>query len=123
MIQKNKICVLGGTGGGRDNWKREAMGKIAQQYCSQIILTDEDPYDEDPNKIIDDIKVGIKDKPVHIILDRRQAIKYALNQAKKDDVVLITGKGTDPYIMGPNGMKTPWSDSQIVQQELSDLIR
>jgi UDP-N-acetylmuramoyl-L-alanyl-D-glutamate--2,6-diaminopimelate ligase len=120
---KNKICVLGGTGGGRDNWKREAMGKIAQQYCSQIILTDEDPYDEDPNKIIDDIKVGIKDKPVHIILDRRQAIKYALNQAKKDDVVLITGKGTDPYIMGPNGMKTPWSDSQIVQQELSDLIR
>lgn len=120
---KNKICVLGGTGGGRDNWKREAMGKIAQQYCSQIILTDEDPYDEDPNKIIDDIKVGIKDKPVRIILDRRQAIKYALNQAKKDDVVLITGKGTDPYIMGPNGMKTPWSDSQIVQQELSDLIR
>jgi UDP-N-acetylmuramoyl-L-alanyl-D-glutamate--2,6-diaminopimelate ligase len=116
---KNKICVLGGTGGGRDNWKREAMGKIADQYCSQIVLTNEDPYDEDPNKIVEDVKKGITNKPFNVLMDRRQAIRYALNQAKKDDVVIITGKGTDPYIMGPNGSKTPWSDAEVVRQELN----
>jgi UDP-N-acetylmuramoyl-L-alanyl-D-glutamate--2,6-diaminopimelate ligase len=110
---------LGGTGGGRDNWKREAMGKIADQYCSQIVLTNEDPYDEDPNKIVEDVKKGITNKPFNVLMDRRQAIRYALNQAKKDDVVIITGKGTDPYIMGPNGSKTPWSDAEVVRQELN----
>ena len=50
------ICVLGNTGGGRETWKRPEMGKIANEYCDQIILTNEDPYDEDPIKILEDIK-------------------------------------------------------------------
>ena len=48
--------MLGNTGGGRDTWKRPEMGKIADEYCDQIILTNEDPYDEDPIKILEDIK-------------------------------------------------------------------
>lgn len=115
------ICVLGGTGGGRDNWKRKEMGRIADAYCDEIILTDEDPYDENPDKIVADVAEGIKNQVPKIIMDRRQAIAEALKSAKTGDSVLITGKGTDPYIMGANGLKTPWSDADIVREELLKL--
>lgn len=118
-----KICVLGNTGGGRDTWKRPEMAKIADKYCSQIILTNEDPYDEDPQKILDEMRVGIKNKPVEIILDRREAIKSALTKAVSGDIVLITGKGTDPYIMEANNKKTPWSDFEITKEELNKLTK
>ena len=117
-----RICVLGGTGGGRDSWKRKHMGTIADTYCSSIILTDEDPYDEDPDKIITDIREGIKKHKPKIIMDRRDAIREALAKAHKNDVVLITGKGTDPFIMGPRGKKTPWSDKAIVLEEIHALL-
>ncbi len=111
-----KICVLSGTGGGRDKWKRPKMGEIASTYCESIILTDEDPYDEDPLQIISDIKKGIINPNVEIETDRRVAISKALKKAEQDDVVLITGKGTDPYIMGPKGTKTPWSDVEVAKE-------
>jgi UDP-N-acetylmuramoyl-L-alanyl-D-glutamate--2,6-diaminopimelate ligase len=78
------------------------MGKIADEYASVAILTNEDPYDEDPQKIVDEIASGFSKHRPHIILDRRTAIREALKEAKEGDAVLITGKGTDPYIMGPN---------------------
>ncbi|MCL5781780.1 MAG: hypothetical protein M1459_00215 [Patescibacteria group bacterium] len=112
------ICVLGGTGGGRDRWKRRDMGRIADNYCDEIILTDEDPYDEDPKKIVDDICEGIVTQTPTIIMDRREAIREAIKRAKTGDSVLITGKGTDPYIMGPNDTKTPWSDAKIAREEI-----
>ena len=99
------------------------MGRIAGQYCSQIILTNEDPYDEDPVKILDEMVRGVEDeKKVTRIMDRRKAIHTALENAPSGSVVLITGKGTDPYIMGPHNTKTPWSDAKVVQQELSALF-
>jgi len=112
------ICVLGGTGGGRDVWKRKEMGRIADSYCEEIILTDEDPYDEDPNKIVADVKEGIVNQTPTIIMDRREAIREAIKRAKTGDVVIITGKGTDPYIMGPRGTKIPWSDARVAREEL-----
>jgi UDP-N-acetylmuramoyl-L-alanyl-D-glutamate--2,6-diaminopimelate ligase len=112
------ICVLGGTGGGRDGWKRKEMGRIADENCAEIILTDEDPYDEDPRKIVDDVAAGISKNKPSIIMDRREAIREALKKARPGDSVLITGKGTDPYIMGPNGSKTPWSDAAVAKEEL-----
>jgi UDP-N-acetylmuramyl-tripeptide synthetase len=115
---KKKICVLGNTGGGRDTWKRPEMAKIADQYCDHIILTNEDPYDEDPQKIVNDMRVAIKKKPCEVIMDRREAIAKAISLADAQDVVVITGKGTDPYIMGPNGTKTPWSDAVVAQEEI-----
>ncbi|MFH0804495.1 MAG: UDP-N-acetylmuramyl-tripeptide synthetase [Candidatus Zambryskibacteria bacterium] len=139
-----KICVLGNTGGGRDKWKREEMGKIADKYCDQIILTNEDPYDEDPTEIVEDIKKGIKKKPVEIIMDRREAIHKAIRLAfdltpryaspspcegegKIDTrgkvAVLITGKGTDPYIMGPNGSRMEWDDATVAREELKKVLR
>jgi UDP-N-acetylmuramoyl-L-alanyl-D-glutamate--2,6-diaminopimelate ligase len=115
-----KICVLGGTGGGRDAWKRSEMGKIADNFCHEIILTNEDPYDEDPRKIVDDVALGVKKHKAIIIMDRREAIKQALKMAQDHDVVLITGKGTDPYIMGPKGTKIPWSDAEVVRELISE---
>lgn len=119
---RNKIAVLGGTGGGRDIWKRSEMGKIADKYCKYIVLTNEDPYDEDPEKIINDVAKGIINQKPTIIMDRRLAIRDALLHAKKDDLVLITGKGTDPYIMGPNGKNTPWSDAKIAKEEIEYIL-
>ena len=119
---KHKVCVLGNTGGGRDTWKRPEMGAIAERYCAQIILTNEDPYDEDPIKILNDMRRGMSaEAPVEIIMDRRTAIKKALEIAPQDGYVLISGKGTDPYIMGPNGTKEPWSDAAVVQELLTEL--
>ncbi len=123
-IFKNNIniCVLGGTGGGRDVKKRAEMGHIADEHCSHIILTNEDPYDEDPQKIINDVASGIKNHTPTIIMDRRLAINEAIKLAKTGDAVLITGKGTDPYIMGPKGSKIPWSDSQIAKEEVTKIL-
>lgn len=112
------ICVLGGTGGGRDTWKRSEMGKIADEHCDNIILTNEDPYDEDPLNIINNVADGIKKHRPQIIMDRREAIRKAIKLAGPGDAVLITGKGTDPYIMGPNGSKQPWSDAEVAREEI-----
>ncbi len=122
LMSKN-ICVLGGTGGGRDTWKRKEMGRIADAYCDEIILTDEDPYDEDPNKIVADVARGIIKQSPKIIMNRREAIAEAINSAKIGDTVLITGKGTDPYIMGPNGKKIPWSDAEVAREEIRKMTQ
>lgn len=117
-----KVCVLGNTGGGRDTWKRPEMASIAEQYCDRIILTNEDPYDEDPRKIVEEMAKGIIDQSkLEIIMDRRLAIKTALQEAVAGGYVLISGKGTDPYIMGPHNTKQVWSDADVVQEELSAL--
>lgn len=118
-----KVCVLGNTGGGRDTWKRPEMGRIASEHCDHIILTNEDPYDEDPDKIIDDMVRGIEDESkLEIVMDRRKAIRHALDIAPNKSIVLISGKGTDPYIMGAKNIKTPWSDAKVVQQEMHSLF-
>lgn len=115
------IAVLGNTGGGRDTWKRPEMGALADAYCDYIILTNEDPYDEDPREILEDMAKGIKAHKPKIILDRRRAIRAALKEAQAGDAVLITGKGTDPYICGPRGSREEWSDTQVVREELKKL--
>lgn len=117
-----KICVLGSTGGGRDKWKRPEMGKIADSHCEHIILTDEDPYDENPEEIIADIKKGISRPDCEVIMDRRRAINEAIRHAKTGDVVIVTGKGTDPYIMGPDGSKIPWNDAEVAREELKKVL-
>jgi UDP-N-acetylmuramoyl-L-alanyl-D-glutamate--2,6-diaminopimelate ligase len=159
------ICVLGNTGGGRDKWKRPVMGEIADKYCAHIILTNEDPYDEDPQAILLEMKRGMKTKTPEIIIDRREAIVRAITLAKEfemrlaslDEVqgdemsvsegaysrkssgplievnaeirqtrrspaVLITGKGTDPYIMGANGEKIPWDDHTVATEVLQNSL-
>ena len=118
---KRMICVLGGTGGGRDLWKRPAMGKIADERCAEVILTTEDPYDEDPRSISEMIAHDMKRLP-NIIVDRRLAIREALSRALGNDVVLITGKGSEPSIHMAGGVDIPWSDETVVREELKALV-
>src|SRR3989344_6442862 len=124
------IAVLGSCGGGRDKWKRPQMAATAEQYCKHIILTNEDPYDEDPKAIVGDMLVGMKDQTKAIVeMDRRKAIAKALSLAivsplgggTASPIVLITGKGTDPFIMGPHGTKQEWSDKRVAEEELAKL--
>ena len=120
---RRKICVLGSTGGGRDMWKRSVMGSVAEEFCENIILTNEDPYDEDPRSITDMIASGIKAKKPETIMDRREAIQHALSLARASDVVLVTGKGTDPTMQGPQGTNVKWSDADVVREEIRKLLK
>lgn len=116
------ICVLGACGGGRDKWKRPILGKIAEKYCDEIIITNEDPYDEDPLKIMEDIGGGFSQSPKYKkILDRRKAIKKALSSAEFGDTVVITGKGCESWICLAGGRKISWDDRQIAKEEFKKL--
>lgn len=123
---KNMICVFGSAGGGRDKWKRPVFGEIAAEYCDKVFLTNEDPYNEKPAKIITDIEKGLKKKKKVLnkdyfkIEDRRKAVSAALKSAKKDDLVVITGKGTEATMVVGN-KKTPWNEKEVIRQELEKL--
>lgn len=130
--QKSKmICVLGACGGGRDKWKRPVLGELAAKYCDEVIITNEDPYDEDPMEIIEHVAKGAENISINQpnqhksavlkILDRREAIREALRLAKPNDIVVITGKGCEPSICLAGGKKIPWDDRRVVQEEFKKL--
>ena len=114
------ICVLGAAGGGRDKWKRPVLGKIAAKYCDAILNTNEDPYDEDPMEIINQVAEGAG-LNAEKILDRREAIKQSLKHAKPGDIVIITGKGSEPCICVAGDRKIPWDDRGVVREEFQRL--
>lgn len=118
---RNKlICVLGAAGGGRDKWKRPEFGKIAAKYCNEVILTNEDPYDENPEAILEQIASGFSQTENYTkILDRKEAIRKALVLAQVDDIVVITGKGSENLMAVAGGKKISWSDKEIVLELLS----
>lgn len=116
------IAVLGAAGGGRDKWKRSALGKIAAQYADVVIVTNEDPYDEEPRFIIRQVADGAAEagkkegETLYSILDRKEAIRKALSLARPHDLVLITGKGSEQSMVVKGGKKIPWSDKQVVRE-------
>jgi len=116
------ICVLGACGGGRDKWKRPELGRLAAKYCREIIVTNEDPYDENPTEIINQVAKGTNGKAKKI-LDRREAIREALKLARTEDTVVITGKGCEPWICVNGGKKISWDDRQVVREEFNALKR
>ena len=121
---KKIIQVLGGTGGGRDKARRPVLGKMAAEMCDYVIVTDEDPYDEDPEEIIDQVLAGAKeggkelDKNLFRILDRREAIKKAVELAESGDLILITGKGCEQAMVLKNNRLIPWDDREVVREFL-----
>ena len=125
LIEHNRIIhVLGSAGGGRDITRRPLLGRIAGEHADVVIVTNEDPYDDDPQIIIDQVVVGaekagkILGENLFKIIDRREAIKQALKIAAAGDVVLITGKGCEQAICVAGGKKIPWDDRQVVREEL-----
>jgi len=115
IAKGNKIICIFGCGGNRDSQKRSLMGKIADDLSDFIFITNDNPRFEKPSKIAEDIVVGIKSNSFEIELDRSKAIKKAVLLAKKNDVVVIAGKGAENYIE-ENGIKIPYSDYDEVEK-------
>ncbi|OGG89471.1 hypothetical protein A3H03_02960 [Candidatus Kuenenbacteria bacterium RIFCSPLOWO2_12_FULL_42_13] len=121
-IKYNKLIhVLGSTGGGRDKARRPILGKMANEKADIVIITNEDPYDENPQEIIDQVASQVEKNKLYKILDRRAAIKKALELADKRDLVLITGKGAEQAMCVENGKMIPWDDRTVVREELVKL--
>lgn len=124
---KKIIGLLGAQGGGRDKWKRAAMAKIAENYCDEIIFTNEDPYDENPASILSDMEAGFStitnDKlqmtNFYKIIDRREAIQKAISLAQKGDAVILTGKGGEVWMCVAGGKKIPWDERKVVEEVLN----
>ena len=130
MLPHNRVIhVLGSTGGGRDRSRRGVLGKIAAKHADTVIVTNEDPYDDDPMEIIEEVARGareckmknVKCKMIELlrILDRKEAIAKALSLAQQNDLVLITGKGAEQAMCVAGGKKIPWDDREVVKTLLS----
>lgn len=123
-VKKNaetKIIAVFGSCGDRDKGKRPLMGKVVSDHADYVILTNDEPYHEDPEKIIDEIAVGIINKKESEsfwkISDRREAIAKALTIAKAGDMVVVTGMG-DLESMVVEDKKIPWNDQKVILEEL-----
>jgi len=122
-IPGSQIIHVFGACGERDRGKRPQMGEIASSYADIIILTNEDPYHEDGEQIIDEIEQGVskkKDKNYFRIFDRREAIRKALSLAEIGDIVLVTGKGAEET-MAIGDERLPWKERQVIEEELEIL--
>ncbi len=123
-LKKGKVITLFGACGERDASQRQAMGKIIEQNSDYIIITNDDPYGEAPEKIAKEVMSGIKNKNsgrnFWKILDRKSAIKKAIFLAKSDDIVLILGKGAEQWQVFKN-KKIPWDDREKVREVLQTL--
>ena len=120
------IVLLGAEGGGRDKAKRPIMGKLTGTMADYVVVSNVDPYDDDPQEILEDIahaaeSAGKKrNTDLFIIEDRRMGIRKALELARAGDIVLITGKGAEQSIV-IGGKSLPWDDRTVVREELKKL--
>lgn len=120
------ITLLGAEGGGRDEKKRPVMGKIAGSSSYYVVVTNVDPYEDDPLQVIEDVAAGARSagkkdgKDLFCIEDRRAGIRKALQLASEGDIVFVTGKGAEQSIV-IGGESSPWDDRQVVREEINKL--
>ncbi|KKP57537.1 MAG: UDP-N-acetylmuramyl-tripeptide synthetase [Candidatus Moranbacteria bacterium GW2011_GWF2_34_56] len=118
-----KVIAVFGACGERDRGKRPIIGEIVSQYADFVILTNDEPYHEDPIQIINEIAVGIKNKKegqdFWIIPDRREAIRFALKIARPNDIIAVTGMGAEESMV-VGDKKIPWNDRKVILEELSE---
>jgi UDP-N-acetylmuramoyl-L-alanyl-D-glutamate--2,6-diaminopimelate ligase len=124
-LPHNKLIhVFGSTGGHRDVSKRFEFGKISAELSDTIVVTNDDVYDSDPEKIAADVQTGINqstDKKVSdviVLLDRREAIKKAISMAQPNDMVLITGKGSEQFLVLPGNQRIEWDEKKVIEEAL-----
>ena len=117
----SRIIAVFGACGERDRGKRPIMGSIVSSYADALVLTNEDPYYEDPERIADEIESGIsgkeKGKEYWRIPDRREAIVHALGIARPGDWIIVTGKGAEET-MAIRDTRLPWNERQVIEEEL-----
>lgn len=127
LIPHNRIIhVLGSTGGGRDVARRRVLGEMAAERDDVVIVSNEDPYDDDPMEIIRQVADGARSKKTEgenlfLILDRQEAIRRAISMAQPGDLVLLTGKGCEPVMAVAHGKKIPWDDRAAARRSLHEL--
>jgi UDP-N-acetylmuramoyl-L-alanyl-D-glutamate--2,6-diaminopimelate ligase len=109
-----KLWCVFGAGGDRDRGKRPLMGAVAERHADRVVLTDDNPRTENPQRIIDDICSGIRQpRRLHIEHDRGHAISWAMREAAVDDIVLVAGKGHETVQLIGN-RSLPFSDRERV---------
>lgn len=121
-FSKSRKIIVFGAGGDRDKSKRSKMGEIAARYADLCVVTSDNPRTEDPKLIIDDIIKGVKrvgGKYIAIV-DRKEAIKYAIKSAKSNDIILLAGKGHESYTIIGN-KKYPFDEREIVAETLKEI--
>ncbi|MBR1864096.1 MAG: UDP-N-acetylmuramoyl-L-alanyl-D-glutamate--2,6-diaminopimelate ligase [Ruminococcus sp.] len=117
-----KVKCLFGCGGNRDSTKRPLMAAAAADNADFLIVTSDNPRNEDPQAIIADILKGLegKDTPYVCIPDRREAISYAVKNAEKDDIIVLAGKGHEDYQILAGGVKIHFDEREVVAQALAE---
>ncbi len=121
------LVVLGACGGGRDKAKRPLLGQLAAKLAAKVWITNEDPYDEDPEQIMAAVAGGaaafgkINGQDLFVVSDRRLAIGQALRAAVAGDIVVITGKGSEQWLCVADNKKIPWDDRLVVKKELTKI--
>jgi UDP-N-acetylmuramoyl-L-alanyl-D-glutamate--2,6-diaminopimelate ligase len=117
-VPPHKLIAVYGAAGERDKSKRPQMGQVGSVLADEVVLTSEDPRSEDPKSIIRQLKSGIihHHGHVHAIVDRKEAIEFALNLAKAGDTVGIFGKGHEQSLNLDGRHEIPWSDIKVAQQ-------
>jgi len=117
-LKQGRLGVVFGCGGDRDKTKRPIMGRIASQYADFAIVTSDNPRTEDPVQIVNDVAQGLLPEAQTIkIIDREEAIQYALNMAGPQDIVLIAGKGHESY-QQIGTQRFDFSDQNVVKKLL-----
>lgn len=118
-ITKGKIIVVFGCGGDRDRKKRPGMAKVAAKFADYVVITSDNPRNEDPERIIDDITEGLPKgfKNYRICIGRKEAIEYAISIAKSNDTILIAGKGHESYQIFKN-TTIPFDDKKVAEEIL-----
>ena len=119
---KNRLISLFGCGGDRDKTKRPIMGSVAARYSDYVIVTSDNPRSEEPMAIINDILEGTKgsNKPIKVLENRIEAIKFAISIAEKDDIIVLAGKGHETYQILKDGT-IHLDEREIVEEALAEL--
>jgi UDP-N-acetylmuramoyl-L-alanyl-D-glutamate--2,6-diaminopimelate ligase len=124
---KRILQILGPTGGGRDKARIPLLGKMAGEFADLVFITIDDPYDDDPQFLNQQMAQGalgagkIEGQSLFKSLDRREAVAKAFSFAEAGDLVLITGKGADQKIALANGKYVDWDDRKVAKHELGFL--